>query len=285
MRDGKSPALSLCRFSASLAGLVPVELGASEGFRQRGRDEKGGQGKGSAPAWDVPDSAGFAGGGWEQQSKLSVTAHSSLENSPPSRRTLEGSRVGPVLRLPGLRGLCGMRDAPERGPSPADPPPQMSLPAKKNVPSAVKPGAPRCHGHWRAVPQVPPEGVHVPNASGRGQRRFGESGSCSLHPASASRGGLSTHANPKPPWGVRTGSFQALLGSPGMFLIEGEQAGDTGSQQVAFHLRGGTPPLPVSPTLTAPALLYPPCWGAGDDFRGARVGQTTGTSCYGVMGT
>lgn len=129
-----------------LAGLVPAELGASEGSRQRGREEEAGQGKGSAPAWDVRDSAGFAGGGWEQQSKVSVTAHSSLQNSPSSRKTPGGSRVRPVLRLPGLRGLCGMRDAPQGGPSPADPPPQMSLPAK-SVPSAVKAGAPRCHGH------------------------------------------------------------------------------------------------------------------------------------------
>lgn len=194
MRNGKPPALSLCRFSASPAGLVPVELGASEGSRQRGRDEKGGQGKGSAPAWDAPDSAGIAGGGWERQSKLSVPAHSSLENSPSSRKSPQGSRVGPVLRLPGLRGLCGMRGAP----SPADPPPQMSLPAK-NVPSAVKAGAPRCHGHWRAVSQVPPEGGHVPNASGRGQERFGELGSCSLHAGSASRGGSPPTPTPNLP--------------------------------------------------------------------------------------
>lgn len=111
---------------------------------------------------------------------------------------------------------------------------------------------------------MPPEGGHVPDRSARGQQRFSERGSCSLHPSSASRGTLPPHhADPKSPSAVESSLISGLSRAalaPSTFLIEGEQAGDTGSQQVAFHLWAGTPrsacvPHPGGTSPALPTLL------------------------------
>lgn len=77
-------------------------------------------------------------------------------------------------------------------------------------------------------------------------------------------GGLSPpHADPKSPSAVESSLISGLSRAalaPSMFLIEGEPAGDTGSQQVAFHLRAGIPrsacvPHPDGTSPALPTLL------------------------------
>lgn len=78
-------------------------------------------------------------------------------------------------------------------------------------------------------------------------------------------GGLSPppHADPKSLWAVESSLISGLSRAalaPSTFLIEGEPAGDTDSQQVAFHLWAGTPcsacvPHPDGTSRALPTLL------------------------------
>lgn len=107
-----------CRSAASLhprlAGWVsPCGAAGSEPPRDSGSAggmRSGGQGKGSAPARGVRDGAGFTGGGWEHQSKASVTAPSSFQ---PGEFTFQlkppkGARFGWFCGSSGGREGCGM---------------------------------------------------------------------------------------------------------------------------------------------------------------------------------